>query len=430
MIKPNATQINNYDVIVIGGGPAGSTVATLVAEKGHRVLLLERDGEPRFKIGESLIPASYWIFKRLGVLEKLKASRFPQKYSVQFYSQSGKASAPFYFFENDPHESSVTWQVLRSEFDQMLLENAAEKGVEVQRGVSVHEVLFEGDKAVGVRAKLMDGDIVDLPAKIVVDSTGQSAFISRKLKINTMEPSLKKASVYTHFEGGARDKGIDAGATLILHTENKDSWFWYIPLPYNRVSVGVVGSLDYLLQNRRSSEGGLDHQAIFEEELEKCPAVKWRIENAKQLFPVKTTKDFSYRASQIAGDGWVLVGDAFGFLDPIYSTGVFLALKSGEMAADVINEAFEKDDFSGKQLERFGPKFVEGMEAFRKLVYAFYTQEFSFSKFLRQFPECKQGIIDILSGNVYTENVRQLFEPMATMCPLPEDMTFSEENNA
>ncbi len=423
-------NINNYDVIVIGGGPAGSTVATLVAEKGHRVLLLERDGEPRFKIGESLIPASYWTFKRLGILEKLKASHFPQKYSVQFYSQSGKASAPFYFFENDPHESSVTWQVLRSEFDQMLLENAAEKGVEVQRGVSVHEVLFEGDKAVGVRAKLLDGNIVDLPAKIVVDSTGQSAFISRKLKINTMEPSLKKASVYTHFEGGVRDDGIDAGATLILHTENKDSWFWYIPLPYNRVSVGVVGSIDYLLQNRRSSEGGLDHQAIFEEELERCPAVKWRIENAKQLFPVKVTKDFSYRASQIAGDGWVLVGDAFGFLDPIYSTGVFLALKSGEMAADVINEAFEKGDFSGKQLERFGPKFVEGMEAFRKLVYAFYTQEFSFSKFLRQFPECKQGIIDILSGNVYTENVRQIFEPMATMCPLPDDMTFSEENNA
>ncbi|MBI1930109.1 tryptophan 7-halogenase [Candidatus Poribacteria bacterium] len=430
-------NIHHYDVIVIGGGPAGSTVATLVAEKGHRVLLLERDGEPRFKIGESLIPASYWIFKRLGVLEKLKASHFPQKYSVQFYSQSGKASAPFYFFENDPHESSVTWQVLRSEFDQMLLENAAEKGVEVRRGVSVHDALFEGDKAVGVRAKSplsplekggrgdLDGSIVDLPAKIVVDSTGQSAFISRKLKINTMEPSLKKASVYTHFEGGARDKGIDAGATLILHTENKDSWFWYIPLPYNRVSVGVVGSIDYLLQNRRSSEGGLDHQAIFKEELEKCPAVKWRIENAKQLFPVKVTKDFSYRATQIAGDGWVLVGDAFGFLDPIYSTGVFLALKSGEMAADVINEAFEKDDFSGEQLERFGPKFVEGMEAFRKLVYAFYTQEFSFSKFLRQFPECKQGIIDILSGNVYTDNVRQIFEPMATMCPLPEDMTFS-----
>ena len=134
------------------GGPAGSTVATLVAEQGHRVLLLEREAESKFKIGESLIPATYWTFKRLlgMVLEKLRSSHFPQKYSVQFYSRSGKASSPFYFFQTNPHESAVTWQVLRSEFDEMLLDNAREKGVEVQRGISVREVLFEGDTATGV----------------------------------------------------------------------------------------------------------------------------------------------------------------------------------------------------------------------------------------------------------------------------------------
>ena len=125
---------HNYNTIVIGGGPAGSTVATLVAEQGHRVLLLEREAEPKFKIGESLIPATYWTFKRLGMLEKLRASHFPQKYSVQFYSRSGKASSPFYFFQTNPHESAVTWQVLRSEFDEMLLDNATEKGVEIRRG--------------------------------------------------------------------------------------------------------------------------------------------------------------------------------------------------------------------------------------------------------------------------------------------------------
>ena len=423
MQTTNTPQNPNYDVIVIGGGPAGSTTATLVSEKGHRVLLLERDKEPRFKIGESLVPATYWTFKRLGVLEKLKASHFPKKYSVQFYSKSGKSSKPFYFFENDPHESSITWQVLRSEFDQMLLDNAGEKGVEVQRGISVHEVLFDEGKAIGVRAKLANGNIENLSSKVVVDSTGQSAFISRRLKINKIEPELRKASIYTHFESGIRDEGIDEGATLILHTANKDSWFWYIPLPYDRVSVGVVGSIDYLLQNRRSIDGRLDHQTIFEEELEKCPAVRSRIENAKQLFPVKVTKEFSYRANQIAGDGWVLVGDAFGFLDPVYSTGLFLALKSGEMAADAINDAFEKEDFSGERLGQFGPEYVEGMEAFRKLVYAFYAKEFSFARFLKAHPECQQGIIDILSGNVFTKDVNTIFVPMAKMCQLPEDMT-------
>ncbi len=421
-----STQDKNYDVIVIGGGPGGSTTAALVAAQNHRVLLLERDKSPRFKVGESLIPATYWTFERLGILDKLKASHFPKKYSVQFYSQTGKASKPFYFFENDPHESSTTWQVLRCEFDELLLDHAEEKGAIVQRGASVHEVLFQQNRAVGVRVKLPDGRMEEYTAKVTVDSTGQSALISRQLKINTTEQELKNASIFTHFEGAVRDPGIDAGATLILHTENKDSWFWYIPLPYDRVSVGVVGGIDYLLQNRRSSDGKLNHQAIFDEELEKCPAVKSRLENAKQCFDVKVTKDFSYRASQIAGDGWVLVGDAFCFLDPVYSTGLFLALKSGEMAADAINDALEANDFSGERLGQFGPEFVEGMEAFRKLVYAFYTKEFSFGKFLNRFPECEQGIIDILSGNVFTKDVSQIFPPMRQMCRLPEEMVIEQ----
>ena len=422
MKKTESAQNKSYDVIVIGGGPGGSTTATLVAEKGDRVLLLERDKSPQFKIGESLMPATYWTFKRLGVIEKLKASHFPEKYSVQFYASSGKASAPFYFYRNDSHESSMTWQVLRSEFDQMLLENAQEKGVEVQRGVSVHGVLFDGERAIGVRAKRAGGRLEEFSAKVVVDSTGQSALISRKLKINTIEPKLKKASLFTHYEGGIRDEGIDEGATLILHTERKDSWFWYIPLPYDRVSVGVVGDLDYLLQDRRRSDGTLSHQAIFDEELAKCPALQPRIADAKQLFPVKVTKDFSYRANRIAGNGWVLVGDAFGFLDPVYSSGLFLALKSGEMAADAINEALEKEDFSAEQLGSFGADFVAGMEAIRKLVYAFYTKDFSFGSFLKRFPECQQGIVDILSGNVYRKDVTGIFGPMAEMCSLPEDM--------
>ncbi len=416
---------HNYDTIVIGGGPAGSTVATLVAEQGYRVLLLERESEPKFKIGESLIPATYWTFKRLGMLEKLRSSHFPQKYSVQFYSRTGKASTPFYFFQTNPHESAVTWQVLRSEFDEMLLDNAKEKGVEICRGASVREVLFDGDTATGVVAQNANGTRETLHATVIVDSTGQRSLIGRQLNLNTTEANLKMASLFTHYESGHRDEGIDEGATLILHTEEKDSWFWSIPLPYNRTSIGVVGELDYLLQNRRDTDGKLNAQKIFTEELEKCAPLKQRLEGAKQLFSIQTTKDFSYRASRIAGNNWVLVGDAFGFLDPVYSTGLFLALKSGEMAADVIIEAFEKNDFSEAQLGSFGPAFVDGMEAFRKLVYAFYAKEFSFARFLSEYPEHQGGIVDILSGDVFRKDVTHIFPAMAEMCPLPSEMPLS-----
>ena len=413
---------HNYDTIVIGGGPAGSTVATLVAEQGHRVLLLERESEPTFKIGESLIPATYWTFKRLGMLEKLRVSHFPQKYSVQFYSRSGKASTPFYFFQTNPHDSAVTWQVLRSEFDEMLLDNAKEKGVEIRRGIGVREVLFEGDTATGVVIQHTDGTRETLHATVIADSTGQRSLIGRQLKLNTIEPNLKMASLFTHYEDGHRDEGIDEGATLILHTEEKDSWFWSIPLPYNRTSIGVVGELDYLVQNRRDADGKLNAQKIFDEELAKCAPLQQRLEGAKQLLPIQTTKDFSYRASRIAGNNWVLVGDAFGFLDPVYSTGLFLALKSGEMAADVIIEAFDKNDFSEAQLGSFGPTFVKGMEAFRKLVYAFYTKEFSFARFLSEYPEHQGGIVDILSGDVFRKDVTHIFPAMAEMCPFPPEV--------
>src|SRR5215210_8346670 len=249
--------IDSYDVIVIGGGPAGATAATLVAQHGHRVLLLERAPEARFKIGESLMPATWSTFERLGVLPKLAKSHFPRKYSVQFYGRSGKASVPFYFQETDPHERSVTWQVLRSEFDALMLDNAREHGVEVRRGAAVKDVLFDGERAVGVRADLGKGSIDgggvrEIPCKVVVDATGRSAFLGRKLGLMRPDPELRKAAIFTHFKGALRDPGIDEGATLVLYTKDPGGWFWYIPLPNDIVSVGVVGSIEQLITNRLS----------------------------------------------------------------------------------------------------------------------------------------------------------------------------------
>lgn len=412
--------MTEHDVIVIGGGPGGAAAATLTAQQGHKVLLLERSAESKFKVGESLMPATWSTFERMGMIPKLLASHFPRKYSVQFYSKSGKPSAPFYFQETNPHESSVTWQVLRSEFDAMLLDNAREHGVEVRRGVAVKDVIFEshpeGERAVGV--KLDDGST--LSCKVVVDATGRSAFLGRKLGLVRPDPELRKAALFTHYEGALRDPGIDEGATLVLYTqEKKNGWFWYIPLPEDKVSVGVVGSVEHLITNRPSGRS-TDPQTVFDEEVAACSALVPRVRNARQMMPVQVLNDFSYRSSRIAGDGWVLVGDAFGFLDPIYSSGVFLALKSGELAADSIHAALEAGDVSGARLGAFGPEFLAGMEAMRKLVYAFYEPEFSFAKFLERHPGCRVDLIHLLVGNVFRPT-NGLFGSMGQMVRLPEE---------
>jgi flavin-dependent dehydrogenase len=395
------------DVVVIGGGPAGSTASTLLAQHGYRVQLFEREHFPRFHIGESLIPETYWVLKRLNMLDKMKKSHFVKKHSVQFVNQYGKLSEPFYFTDHKPHECSQTWQVYRQEFDQLMLDNAREHGVEVHEGVRVLEVLFEGERAVGVRIADESGNEREVSAKVVVDASGQSSMIMSRLGLREWDPVLRKAALWTYWQGAYRDTGKDEGATLVCQVQGKQGWFWYIPLHNDVISVGVVAPWDYLFRDRP----GKDHETIYFEEVEKQPVIKERIASAKRVAPFRAAKEYSYRSKRAAGEGWVVIGDAFGFLDPLYSSGVLLALKSGSMAADAVAEGLSRGDTSAAQLGKWEAEFVKGMERMRRLVCEYYDG-FSFGRFVRSYPQLKGHVTDLLIGDLFKDEVDDVIEPM------------------
>lgn len=407
MSETKALPTTETEVVVIGGGPAGSTVSTLIAQKGHKVRLFEREHFPRFHIGESLIPCTYFVLERLNMLPKLKKSHFVKKYSVQFINQHGTLSEPFYFIEHRNHPSSQTWQVLRSELDEMLLNNAREHGVEVEEGIHVLGVLWEGDRAVGVRIKREDGTQQDVRAKVVVDASGQSSVIMDRLGLREWDPVLKKAALWTYWEGAYRDVGRDEGATLVIQVQGKNGWFWYIPQHDNVISVGVVAAYEELFKNRP----GKSYEQIYFEEVDRCPGLKPRLNKAKRVAPFRAAKEYSYRSKRAAGDGWVLVGDAYGFLDPLYSSGVLLALRSGQMAADAITDGLAKGDTSAAQLGHWEPGFAQGMERMRRLVCAYYDG-FSFGRFVKRFPHLKGLVTDLLIGDLFKDDVDQVWPAM------------------
>jgi flavin-dependent dehydrogenase len=402
--------MSHPDVVVIGGGPGGSTVSTLLAQQGVKVELFERDTFPRFHIGESLIPETYWVLKRLNMLEKMRESRFVKKYSVQFVNAVGRESAPFYFWDNKPHECSQTWQVVRSEFDEMLLDNARQHGATVHEATRVMDVIFEGGRAAGV--KLKDHEV---PAKVVVDASGQNGLIANRLRLRVWDPILNKGAIWSYFEGAYRDTGRDEGATMVLQTPDKQGWFWYIPQHDNIVSVGIVAPFDYLFKNR-----GKDFEKTFDEEVERAPAVKKRIAGATRVTGHFATKDYSYRTTKASGDGWVLVGDAWGFLDPLYSSGVLLALKSGELAADAIVEGLKNGDTSGAQLGKWAPNFNVGVDRMRRLVCEYYAG-FSFGKFVHKHPDLRGTVTDLLIGDLFDDRVDKVWAPMEAMYPENRD---------
>lgn len=406
----------NPDVIVVGAGPAGSTAGALLAERGHRVLILEKGRFPRYHIGESLMPFCWHTFERLGVLDEMERLAFTKKYSVQFVNEDGRQSRPFYFFQHYDHPSSTTWQVLREEFDQMLLDNARRHGAQVREGVRVLDLLRDEAGAVcGVSAEDAEGRRFTLNCRMVVDASGRDALTQSRHGWRRRDPHLNKIALWTYWRGARRDEGLDAGSTTVAYLPEK-GWFWYIPLRGDVTSVGIVAERDYLYRG-----GERDLEKIFRREIGNNAWIQEHLAQGSQFGRFWVTGEYSYRSEYCAADGLVLVGDAFVFLDPVFSSGVFLALKSGEMAADAIDAALRGGDVSGAQFESYGRRLCSHVEKMRRLVNAFYDTNFSFGELIRRHPEIRPDLTDCLIGNL-DRDFSALQAALAELAEVPEEL--------
>ena len=412
----NVNGSYDCDVIIIGAGPAGTTAATILAEeKGLKVIVLEKEFFPRYHVGESLIPHCWDTLDRIGMTERLNAKGFQCKQSVQFVNPDGELSAPFYFSQHTDHPRAKTWQVEREEFDQMMMERAREAGAEVREGVKVLDFLEEDGIIQGVRAQDHEGVTFELRAPVTMDASGRDALFQRKKKWRKRDPKLNKIAIWTLYRGAKRDPGIDEGATTVAYVKEK-GWFWNIPLRDDIVSTGIVAERDYLYRD------GRDLKEIYEREIKNNKWVEEHLSEGEQFGEYWVAGEYSYRAENCATDGLVLIGDAFAFLDPVFSSGVYLALTTGALGADAVAKALEENDVSGEQFRHYGERVCRGIEWMRKLVYAFYDDDFSFKDVVMKYAEVRRDLTDCLIGDLMDRDYTELFDRVGRFAKLPDDL--------
>lgn len=410
---------SSYDVLIIGGGPAGSSTATILAEYGHRVLVIEREKFPRYHVGESLIPFTFGPLERLGMIPKMKQSHFMKKYSVSFVQPDGRRSQPFYFHTRyDKETIAQTWQVLRSEFDEMLLNNARERGAHVREETTVTRLLKnDSGHVIGVEVKNKDGSLEEMLAKLVIDASGKEAFASNRQGWRVGDPYLNKVAIWTYYKGSKRAEDIDEGATTIAFVPEK-GWFWHIPQHDDMVSVGIVAEGKYL------TRGGIkDPKTMFEREIGENQWIKDRLSVGECTGEFWLTSEYSRHSKFCAAPGLLLVGDAFAFLDPVFSSGVMLALKSGVLAGEAVHEGLLAGDLSPERFAEYSAQIREGVENMRKLVYAFYDPNFSFKDVVMKYPELGAEITDCLSGDL-NKDYSQLWNRIREFVPLPDNLPY------
>jgi flavin-dependent dehydrogenase len=381
------------DVAVIGGGPAGSTAATLLARRGYKVIALEKDRHPRFHIGESLLPMNLPIFERLGVLDKVRAlGVFKLGADFQADNERGYSTYPFSraIGDSPPH----AYQVWRQDFDKMLYDHARDSGADAREGQKVVKVEQRNPRESLLEVRADDGRNYQVQARYVIDASGRDAFFASKNKLRRKNNQHQSAAIFSHFRGAQARPGEDAGNVSIYRFDH--GWMWMIPLPQGVMSIGAVCRPDYLKQRKgRTAE-------FLLETLNKNADLKRRIANAELAGEVRVTGNYSYDSTRMGGPGWVLVGDAFAFLDPVFSSGVYLAMSGAEQAAAVVDEALRAPQHEASLMRKLEKRLRAGMARFSFFIYRFngpvMAQMFSHP---RNTWQLEQGVISMLAGDLF-----------------------------
>lgn len=397
---------DGVDAVVCGGGPAGSTFAALLARKGHRVALFERERFPRFHIGESLLPWNVPLLERVGVLDKLRGAGMQVKLGARFYHQGTDRVRTVRFANGIDADHPSAFQVKRADFDRLLLDNARESGAQVFEGSRVEEVIFgeDGKRACGVRVRVAgESETRMLAAKVVIDATGRDALLSKKIGGRIRDPLLDRSAAFAHFDKFHRAEGPTGGDIIVITTP--DGWWWLIPFSDGSVSVGVV------MPSRRFKERSGTVPELFQSAVAGTPEVRDLLAGSQRTTDVKAIADYSYRTSSWSGDGFCLIGDAACFLDPVFSTGVLMAMTSAELAAETVDQSLRsKGRIDARDFRRFERIYKRGVARFAQFVHGFYEPAM-LETFYTQAPNkwIERAVTTVLGGGVFFPSYKARF---------------------